>query len=146
MNAVLIFSLCAAGSLLVAFLLWLEVRRTRQAVPRLVVTTGVVRELESILTSREAGAVKSTTLVQVDFSVGGKTYCCRTLQLFAGNRHVGDVGKKFNFPPGQEVGVYYDPSDPRRSALILDQPRLDTPVFAVIVAVIFAILAVVNIG
>ncbi len=144
MTPVLVFSLCAAGSLVVGLFLWLEVRRMERAVPRMVVTTGVVRELESVLINREAGSVRSATLVQVDFSVAGKTYCCRDLHFFAGNRHFGDVGKKYNFPPGQQVGVYYDPADPRRSALILDKPRYDTVVIAVVLGVIFAIMAAVK--
>ena len=141
---VVLFSICAAVSILFAIILWLEIRRTERALPRLVVTTGVVRELESVLVDRSAVSVKSATLVQVDFSVGGKPYCCRTLHLFAGNRQPGDVGKKYDFPAGQQVGVYYDPTDPRRSALILDKPRYDTPVIAVGVAIVFAILAVVS--
>lgn len=114
-----------------------------RAVPRMVVTTGVVRELETVLASREAGQVRSFTLVQVDFAVDGKPYCCRTLHLFAGNRHVGDVGKKFDFPPGQRVGVYYDPADPRLSALVIDKPSMSSAYIAVGMAVIFAILAAV---
>lgn len=137
-----IFGLCAAGSVLLALALWFEVRRTTRALPRMVLTIGVVRELETVLVNREAGSVRSSTLVQVDFLVEGKPYCCRTLQLFAGNRHVGDVRKQFNLSPGQEVGVYYDPADPRRSALILDRPRHDSAVFALGVGVVFAILAV----
>jgi hypothetical protein len=144
MNAVVLFTLCAAGSLVLALVLWFEVRRTQRAVPRLIVTTGVVRELESVLTERAAASVKSATLVQVDFSVAGKSYCCRTLRLFAGNRHIGDVGKKFDFPPGQQVGVYYDPEDPRRNALLVDKPRYDMPVVAVTMGVFFAVLAIVN--
>jgi len=144
LTPVLIFSVCAAGSLLLALLIWLETRRLQRALPRLVLTTGVVRELESVLVDRAVGSVRSATLVQVDFSVAGKPYCCRTLQMFAGNRHVGDVGKKYDFPPGQQVGVHYDPLDPRRNALILDKPRYDTAVIAVILAVIFAIFAVVK--
>lgn len=139
----MIFSVCAAGSLLLALFIWLEMQRIQRALPRFVVTTGEVRELETVLVDRAVGSVRSVTLVQVDFSVAGKSYCCRTLQLFAGNRHVGDVGKKYDFPPGQKVGVHYDPADPRRSALIVDKPRQDTAVIAVIVAVIFAVLAVV---
>ena len=110
----------------------------------MVVTTGTVRELETLLTSREAGMVRSTTLVQVDFSVDGKPYTCRTLHLFAGNRHVGDVGKKFDFPPGQQVGVYYDPHNPRLSALVIDRPSFSSAYITVGVAVMFAIMAAVS--
>lgn len=144
MTPVVIFSVCAALSFLVAFFLWLEVRRTERALPRFKLTTGVVRELESVLVDREPGSVKSSTLVQVEFSVGGESYCCRTLHLFAGNRQIGDVGKKYDFPRGQQVGVYYDPADPRRSALIVDRPRHDTSVIAAIVGVIFVIMAIVK--
>jgi hypothetical protein len=142
LTPVTIFGVCAAGSFSVALLLWLEVRRTQRALPRLVVTTGVVRELESVLTDRAAASIKSATLVQVDFSVAGKAYCCRRLRLFSGNWHRGDVGEKFDFPPGQQVGVFYDPEDPRRSALILDMPRYDTPVIAAIIGLVFVIMAV----
>ena len=142
MTPAVVFALFALGSGLVSVLLWLEIRRTHRSLPRLLVTEGVVRELETVLTDRNAGSVKSTTLVQVDFHVQGKAYCCRTLQLFAGNRHVGDVGKRFDFQPGRRVGVYYDPVDPRRSALIVDKPRYDTVVAAVGGGLIFVIMAV----
>ena len=144
MTPALIFSLVAAAALVFAFLHWLEIRRTARALPRMTVTTGVARELESLLSNREAGSVKSTTLVKVEFSVGGKIYTCRTLRLFQGNWSRGDVGKKFDFPPGQQVGVYYDPHDPRRSALMLDKPRYDSVGFTVLFAGIFVILAAVS--
>ena len=144
LTAILLFTVCSAASFLIAVLLWLEVRRTQRALPRMLVTTGIVRELESVLVDRSAASVRSATLVQVDFPVAGKSHCCTTLNLFAGNRHVGDVGKKYNFAPGQQVGVYYDPVDPRRSALILDKPRFDSAVITAVVGVIFAILAVVK--
>ncbi len=110
----------------------------------MVVTTGVVRELETVLTSREVGRVKSTTLVHVDFQVDGKPYTCRTLHLFEGNRHHGDVGKKFDFPPGQEVGVYYDPHNPRLNALVLDRPTFGSTYMCLGMAGLFAIMAAVN--
>ena len=146
MTPTLVYSLCAMGSLGLALVFWLDVRRTQRAVPRMVLTTGVVRELKTIIVKRVGGSVRGTTSVQVDFSVEGKTYCCRTLYLFRGNWHIGDPGKKFDFPPGQEVGVHYDPRDPRRSALILDAPRQDSAVCAVIVAGIFAVLAFIQNG
>ena len=141
-----LFSLCAFGSLVLALFLWLEARRTQQAVPRLRVVTGRVRELESVLSDRNAGHVRSTTLVAVEFQVNGRPYCCRTLKLFAGNRHVGDVGGKYNFTAGQQVGVYYDPEDPRRSALIIDKPRHDMVVIALVLAAAFAVMAAVSFG
>ena len=140
----ILFLSAAAASLLVAFVLWLEDRRKVRAVPRLVVTTGVVKELESLLVDRRASNIRSQTLVQVDFSVGGKSYCCRDLYYFAGNRHVGDVGKKFDFKPGQQVGLYYDPEDPRLSALIVDRPRYDNAVIAIIVGAVFVVIALVK--
>jgi hypothetical protein len=138
-----VFGLCSLGSLVVAYLLSRETRRTARAVPRMVVTTGIVRELETVLTSREAGLVRSFTVVQVDFAVDGKPFCCRTLHLFAGNRHVGDVGKKYDFPPGQQVGVYYDPQDPRLNALVIDKPSLSSAYIGVGLALVFAIMAAV---
>ena len=140
----ILFLSAAAASVLVAFVLWLEERRKVRAVPRLVVTTGVVKELESLLVDRRATHVRSQTLVQVDFNVGGKSYCCRDLYYFAGNRHVGDVGKKFDFKPGQQVGVYYDPEDPRRSALIIDRPRYDSAVIAIIFGAVFVVIALIT--
>lgn len=144
MTPVILFLIAAAVSLVLALGLFLEVRRVQRALPRFVVTTGVVRELKSLLVNRAAGSVRSVTLVQVDFSVAGKPFCCRTLHLFAGNRHVGDVGQKYDFPPGQEVGVYYDPADPRRSALVLDKPRYDGAFIAIVMAIVFAVLALLS--
>lgn len=141
MTPFVLFSAISVGSLVMAYLLWREVRRVKQALPRLVVTTGAVRELESVLTSREVTRIRSQTLVNVEFVVDGKSYCCRNLYLFAGNRHIGDVGKKFDLPPGQQVGVYYDPIDPRISALIVDAPRFGSSMIAIAVAVIFAVAA-----
>ena len=141
-----IFLSASAASFLVALALWRETHRKVLARPRLVVATGVVRELESLLVERHAVTVRSQTLVQVDFSVGGQSYCCRDLHYFTGNRHVGDVGKKFDFSPGQQVGVYYDPEDPRRSALIVDQPRYDTAVIAAVIGAVLLLLALLKSG
>lgn len=146
MTPALVFSLCAIGSFGLALVFWLEERRTKRAVPRMLLTTGVVRELETVLVNRASGSVRSTTLVQVDFVVDGKTYTCRSLRLFEGNRHLGDAGKKFDFPPGHEVGVFYDPIDPRRSALILDESRQGSTVWAVVMGIIFVIIALVKSG
>lgn len=139
-----VFLLVSLACLVIAYLLSRETRQTAKALPRMVVTTGVVRELETLLTSREAGQVRSTTLVQVDFVVDGTTHTCRTLHLFAGNRHFGDVGKKYDFPPGQQVGVHYDPRNPRLSALVIDRPSFSSAYIAVGMAVVFAIMAVVS--
>ena len=141
---VVVFSACAVGSLLMAWLLSREVRKTIRAVPRMVCTSGVVKELNTVLTSREAGKIRSFTVVNVDFEVAGKPYSCRTLFLFAGNRHVGDVGKKYDFPPGQTVGLYYYPEDPRLNALIIDRPDYGLAVIAVVMTVIFGIMAAVS--
>jgi len=141
-----IFLSASAASFLVALALWRETRRKVRARPRLVVAVGVVRELESLLVERHQANVRSQTLVQVDFRVGGKSYCCRDLHYYTGNRHVGDVGKKFDFPPGQQVGVHYDPQDPRRSALILDKPRYDTAVIAAAVGAVLLLLAFLKSG
>lgn len=130
--------LCALG----AWNQWHVIRGKHHALPRMRVATGVVRTLESVLTDRRQPTVKSQTLVQVDFSVGGKTYCCRDLYLFRGNWHLGDVGNKYDFNPGQQVGVYYDPSDPRRSALKLDEPDYSSVTWILVIAAILAIVAI----
>lgn len=140
----MLFGAGGAVCVLIAFGLWLEIRRAHRALPRMVTTTGVVRELESVLSDRNRDHVRSETLVRVEFSVGGKDYCCRTLYLFRGNQHVGDVGKKYDFQPGQRVGVYYDSSDPRRCALLLDKPRYDTVIILLIAAAVLAVIAVVK--
>ena len=144
MTLTVLFSAGAIACVLIAFGLWIETRRNARALPRMRVCRGIVRELESVLTDRNRGEVRSQTLVRVDFSVEGKTYCCRTLYLFCGNRHVGDVGKKFDLQPGQSVGLYYDPADPRRSALLLDKPRYDTVIIFLVAAVILAVFALVK--
>jgi hypothetical protein len=141
-----IFLAASAVSFLFAISLWRETRRKVRSLPRLVVTTGTVRELESLLVDRHAGSVRSQTLVQVDFTVNGKSYCCRDLSYFSGNRHVGDVGKKFDLAPGQKVGVHYDPEDPRRSALIIDRPRLDSAWIAAGAGVVLLLVALVKAG
>ncbi len=110
----------------------------------MIVTTGIVREMNSTLSDRRAAQVKSTTYVNVEFVAHGKTYVCRTLRLFSGNWSYGDVGKKYDFSPGQRVGVYYDPTDPRRSALILDKPSYASVYFTIIFAAIFGLMAVLN--
>ncbi len=141
-----ILLVASAGSFFLAFCLWRETRAKARAIPRLVVTTGVVRELESLLVDRRAGTVNSQTLVQVDFNVGEKSYRCCDLYYFSGNRHVGDVGKKFDFPPGQQVGVYYDPEDPRRNALIIDRPSYSSAVIAAVVGAVLLLVALINFG
>ena len=146
MTAFVIFLAASGVSFLFAFGLWRENRRKLRALPRLVVTTGVVRELESLLVERGPASVRSQTLVQVDFDVGGKNYCCRDLYYFSGNRHVGDVGKKFDFAPGQQVGVHYDPKDPRLSALIIDRPRYDNAVIAAGIGAVLLLLALIKTG
>lgn len=141
MTPFMVFSLCSAGSVVLGLLLLRERRQLVRAVPRMVVTSGTVRELSTVLTSREAGSIRSQTIVHVEFTVDGKPYRCHTLHLFMGNRHVGDVGKKYDFPPGQIVGVYYDPEDPRRNALVIDTPRRGPAVIVFAVAAIFAVMA-----
>ena len=138
----MVFSAGAAVCVFMAGWMWLEIRRTHRALPRMQVTTGVVGELESVLFDRNRDHVRSQTLVRVAFTVDGTEYCCRTLYLFRGNQHVGDVGKRFDFQPGQRVGVHYDPADPRRSALIVDTPRYDTVGWILGAAVVLAGIAV----
>ncbi|HEX2862052.1 MAG TPA: DUF3592 domain-containing protein [Lacunisphaera sp.] len=144
MTPALLFGLASLGSFALAVILSQETRRKKQAVPRMVVTTGVVRELATVITDRRAWHVRSQTIVEVDFRVRDQAYVCRTLHLFLGNRHVGDVGKKYDFPPGQQVGVHYDPSNPNLNALVLDQPRQEGAVIAVVLGVLFAVMAVVK--
>lgn len=143
MTPPLIYSIVAAASLVAAVVFWFETRRMQRAVPRMIVTTGVVKEMNSILSDRRASHVRSTTIVNVEFVVSGKTYVCRTLRLFSGNWSFGDVGKKFDLAPGQQVGVYYDPTDPRRSALIRDKPTYNSVYCAIIFAAIFGVMAAV---
>lgn len=138
-NLLVILSAASAVNFLFAFGMWRETRAKARAIPRLVVARGVVRELESLLVDRHVTQVRSQTLVQVDFDVAGKSYCCRDLYYFGGNRHVGDVGKKFDVAPGQHVGVYYDPEDPRRSALIIDRPRYGGAVIAAVFGAAFLV-------
>lgn len=139
-----VFGGCAVGSFMVALALMREVRRKRRALCRLVVTTGVVRELGTTTNYNNTGGRRGTTSVDVEFVVNGQAFRCQQLHFFSGNSHVGDVGKKYDFPPGQEVGVYYDSANPRLNALIVDQPRHHSAVIAAITGIVFLTLAVVQ--
>ena len=122
--------------------LWVKLQRRKRALPRLVVVTGVVREMRTEHTVTTTGGRRGLTTVNVDFVVGGVPYVCRNLWIFSDNNHVGDVGTKYDFPAGQEVGLYYDPADPRLCALIVDQPRYFPFIWAGLCGVMFTVLAV----
>jgi hypothetical protein len=139
-----IFGAGGLGSFIVAVALLREIRRKQRALSRLIVTTGTVRELGTTTHYNNTGGRRGITAVRVDFAVGGQMFRCQQLYLFAGNSHVGEVGQKFDFPPGQEVGVHYDPTDPRVNALIVDQPRFHSVVIAAITGIVFMVLAIVQ--
>ena len=124
-----IMVVAAVGALLVAILLFREVVTRKRALPRLLVTTGIVREFDTVVTPDRSGGKRGLTRVHVDFT--------------AGNRHGRDPGKAYTFPAGTEVGVHYDPADPRCNALIVDEPRYGVAVIAAAVGALFLVLAVV---
>lgn len=122
-------------------MLW-DINARKRAVPRLIVTTGTVRELDTSVWYNKSGAKQGFTRVHVDFTVNGQKHLCQRLWFFAGNRHASDPGKLYSFPPGTEVGVHYDPADPRRNALVLDQPRHGVAVITTGVGLLCVALAV----
>ena len=140
----IILGVAAFGALLVAAMLFREVVIRKRALPRLNVTTGVVRKLDTIVTPDRSGGKCGLTHVHVDFLVNGQNFVCDRLWFFAGNRHGRDPGKAYTFPTGTEVGVHYDPADPRCNALIVDAPRYGVAVIAGAVGALLATLAVIT--
>jgi hypothetical protein len=123
MFGVIVTAIPALGCFVLMVVLWRQLRRKTRALPRLIVTTGVVREMRTQHQLTKTGGKRGYTIVNVDFVVAGTPYVCRDLWLFAGNNHMRDVGALYDFPAGKEVGLYYDPADPSTCALIVDQPR-----------------------
>lgn len=143
MSPSIILGIVALGALLVAALLLREIAIRKRALPRLVLTTGVVHKLDTIVTPDQSGGKRGLTHVHVDFVVNGRSHVCDRLWFFAGNRHGRDPGKAYTFPAGAEVGVHYDPADPRCNALIVDQPRYGVAVIAAAVGALLVALAVI---
>lgn len=104
-------------------LLLADLRKRKRAMSRMKVATGVVRTMKTHqLGYNRVRQQRSRTEVDVEFSVNGQTYRCVDLYLFGDNGHITDVGTKFDFPPGQQVGVYYDPENPKLNALVFNAP------------------------
>lgn len=144
MSSSIILGVAALGALLVAAMLFREIATRKRALPRLVVTTGIVRKLDTLVTPDRSGGKRGLTHVHVDFVVNGRNFVCHRLWFFAGNRHGGDPGKVYTFPAGTEVGVHYDPADPRCNALIVDQPRHGVAVIAAAVGALLLVLTVIT--
>lgn len=141
--SLIILGIAAAGAFLVAISMLWDINARKRALPRLIVTTGKVRELDTSVWYNKTGGKQGFTRVHVDFTVNGRAHLCQRLWFFAGNRHASDPGKLYSFPPGTEVGVYYDPENPRCNALVLDQPRHGVAVIAAVVGLFFVALALI---
>lgn len=111
----------AALALIAAVATVVGIRRISARVPHLKVVTGRVATLATSIAHLRSSIV-TTTDVDVPFAVDGQTYRCRTLKLFGGNKHMPVPKVLPQMPPGSEVGVYYDPANPKRCALMLDKP------------------------
>lgn len=142
MFGVLVTGIPALAFYVLAVVLWRKLRRKRQALPRLIVTTGVVREMRTQHRLTKSGMKQGFTIVNVDFAVAGAPYVCRDLWFFHGNDHARDVGTLYDFPAGKEVGLYYDPADPRLCALIVDKPRHFHYLWAFAMGVMFTVMCV----
>lgn len=140
--AVVIMGIIALGFFVLMGVLWRQLQRKRGARPRLVVTVGVVQEMRTVHSLSMGGNKRGHTVVRVDFTVAGVPYVCRELWFFAGNVHGRDVGPLYDFPPGKEVGLYYDTADPKLCAMMVDQPRYFPFIWAGAMGVLFVVLAV----
>ena len=142
MTGVVICGVIALGFFVLAVALWRKLQRKRRALARLVVTTGIVREMKTVHALSNAGNKWGHTVVKVEFVVAGVPYVCRELWFFAGNVHRRDVGTLYDFPAGQEVGLYYDTADPKLCAMMVDQPRHFPHFWAGAMGVLFTAMAV----
>ena len=134
--------MCAMAAFVWSALLWSALQRKKRAMPRMKVAMGVVRTMKTRKTGvSRHGTQRSYTDVDVEFAVDNRSYRCVDLYLFGGNGHVGDVGKKFDFPPGHIVGVYYDPENPKLNAMVFNGPSHFMCLFAAGMGVLFMILA-----
>ena len=142
MFGVIVSTIPALVCYVLVVVLWRKLHRKLRALPRLVVTTGVVKEMRTQHRLTKSGTKQGFTLVNVDFKVAGVSYVCRDLWLFHGNDHTRDVGALYDFPAGKEVGLYYDPADPRVCALMIDRPSHFPYIWAFLCGVMFTVLAV----
>lgn len=136
-----IFTVAAAGSLVVAAVIFLDQRRRIARAARMAHALGRVRKLELTEWLTTAGARKGAAQVEVDYAVAGQPFTCTTFRLFRGNSVVG--GEPFTtLAPGQEVLVSYDPREPAFSALVVDRPTYVSAVIAAALAVAFVGMAI----
>lgn len=131
----------AALSFIAAAATVIDIRRTTARMPHMVLTTARVRKLTSRKANTRTGGVVAYTDVDVVFTANGKEYTCSTLRLFGGNKHQPVRDPLPEMPAGKEVGVYYDPAKPKRSALMIDKPSYFVAAGAAVFGTFCAVMA-----